>query len=329
MLAFIQSLPKAELHLHLEGALPWELVQAHAQEPLPDSPVWWADDFRFDSFDQFTQSMSFCYRHILTSVESYHLVARQIFHNLAAQNVRYVEISFSPEHAASQQLSLSEVAAGIKEAAPETLTVCVFCGLARTQPHRLSDALIKEILRTPNLDGLDLHGHEALQTPAPFAPIFIQAKEKGLLTKAHAGELAGPQSIKEALHHLQVARIEHGATAIQDEDLLARLAGEGVTLDMCPSSNLKLRVIEDIAMHPIRQFHERGIRVTVNTDDPTIFGCTLTSELQLLAEKLCFSADHLAQLQVNAFQAAKMPPAKREAVLAEIEGLLARTGNGD
>lgn len=325
MRSFIHSLPKAELHLHLEGALPWDLIQAHTLEPLPAKPIWWNNDFLFDDFDQFTQTMGFCYRHILTSVERYHLVARHVFQNLAAQNARYVEISFSPEHTTTHRLPLTEVIAAIKEAAPASLIVRVFCGLGRTQPHRLTDTLIKEIFKTPNLDGLDLHGHEALQKPAPFAPIFIQAKQNGLLTKAHAGEHAGPQSIRDALDHLQVTRIEHGATAIWDEALMDRLAIEEITLDMCPSSNLKLRVVENIATHPIREFHQRGIRVTVNTDDPTLFGCTLSGELNLLAEKLHFSPCDLAQLQVNAFQVAKIPATTREAILAEIEQLLNHT----
>ena len=124
---------------------------------------------------------------------------------------------------------------------------------------------------------------------------------------------------------MQVTRIEHGTTAIEDEALMAHLAKEEITLDMCPSSNVKLQVVHDIAAHPIHQFHRRGIRVTVNTDDPAVFGSSLTNELYLLIERFAFSPADLAQLQVNAFQVAKLSPSKRDEILAEIEQLVTRT----
>ena len=144
--AFIESLPKAELHLHFEGTLPWELIRAHRAEPLPNRPPWWGDGFLFDNFAHFSQALGLCFRQTLTSVEIYHQAARTIFKNLAAQNVRYVETSFSPEHAIGQRLPLTEVVSAIKEAAPAGLTVSVFCGLGRQKPRPLTDPVIEEII---------------------------------------------------------------------------------------------------------------------------------------------------------------------------------------
>jgi adenosine deaminase len=126
---------------------------------------------------------------------------------------------------------------------------------------------------------------------------------------------------------LQLTRIEHGVTAILDEGLMSRLVTDAVTLDMCPTSNLKLRVVEDRAAYPIRQFHEWGIRVTVSTDNPTVLGCTLSDELQLLSEHFGFSPSDLVQVQANAFQVALIPVATRAELLAELDRVLAHTAN--
>src|SRR5687768_4817436 len=237
MTEFIQVLPKAELHLHLEGAVPWEMTRALASEPFPETPPWWVGEFLFDDFDHFSEAIRLCFRHVLTSAENYREAARFIFKKLAAQNVRYVELSFSPRFVLAQGLSLTDIVAAIKQAAPPELTVCLFLGLNRSATYQLTDAVIEAVFATPGVDGLDLHGKETDQGPAPFADIFTQARQNGLVIKAHAGELAGPQSIIDALDHLQVTRIQHGATAIQDEALMDRLAAERITLDLCPTSN--------------------------------------------------------------------------------------------
>ncbi len=177
------------------------------------------------------------------------------------------------------------------------------------------------VLTESGLDGLDLHGDENLRGPEAYAELYALARARGLATKAHAGELAGPRSIRAVLDALQVKRIEHGITAIQDEALLARLADEAITLDLCPTSNLKLGVVQSAAEHPIRRFFERGVRVTVSTDNPTILGCSLTSELKLLVEHLGFSLPDLIQLQRNAFSAANLSATQRAAIMDELEAL--------
>ena len=319
---FIQALPKAELHLHLEGAVPWNLVRENLIAH-PDIPPWWADNYKFGDFSDFGLALSTCFQAILTDIEAYHHVAEIIFQQLAKQNVRYVELSFGLEYPVMQGFPLNEIVSAIKEAAPETIAVRVFCGINRRTAYTLSDPFIETLFKTNNLDGLDLHGDERLNDPAPYARIFAQARDQGWLTKAHAGELLGPHSIGATLDHLHVKRIEHGTTAILSETLMERLATEEITLDLCPTSNFKLRVVDDLTQHPIREFYRRGINVTVSTDDPTLFGSTLTGELQLLAEQLNFSHSDLAQLQINAFNAADITPAERAPVLAEIESLVA------
>lgn len=320
---YIQYLPKAELHLHFEGAVPWDMVQKYAPKPTPNVPPWWQHDFRFADFSEFGDVMRACFSYVLTDVNRYHDMARIIFAGLAAQNVRYVETSFALEFGSSITAKIDDIAVAIKSAAPDDMIVKVFCGINRgtPRPSSITDPKIKSLFQSPNLDGIDLHGDERKKGPQPFTDIFAKAQAMGLLTKAHAGELVGPQSIVNTLDSLGVRRIEHGATAISDKQLLNRLRDEEITLDLCPTSNLKLCVVDEIANHPIRHFHEQGIRVTVNSDDPTIFGCTLTNELKLLHEKLHFSLADLAQLQINAFQVASLPASVRQAIITEINQL--------
>jgi adenosine deaminase len=178
------------------------------------------------------------------------------------------------------------------------------------------------LLTTAGIDGIDLHGDERNYPPAPFAPLYAAARAQGYLTKAHAGELLGPEAVRDTLETLQVKRIAHGTTAAQDDTLVQRLIAEDVTLDIGLTSNVKLQVAQNVATHPIGTLLRRGVRVTVNTDDPAVFGCTLTDELLALVEHQQFTPHELAQLQRNAFRVAKLAEAQRQAIMAEIESLL-------
>src|SRR5437870_4618673 len=201
--AFIAALPKAEVHLHIEGAIPWSTVCARSPAPLPEAPPWWADDFRFESFDRFRQASRSCIQHVLTRAADYGVVATAVFAGLRAQNVRYVEISFDVE-LAKRCASVADVVAAIKSDVPRGLAVRVFAGLSQHKHDRTSDADIEAVLAAPGLDGIDLHGDESWKTAPRFAAAFTEARRRGLATKAHAGELMGPESVRTALDVLGV-----------------------------------------------------------------------------------------------------------------------------
>jgi adenosine deaminase len=321
--AFLRALPKAELHLHIEGAVPWALVRAASAGALPERPEWWADGFRFPSFDRFREAARVIVASFLTSADRYGAGAAAIFAGLRAQNVRYVELSFDAELVARRALPFDEVVAAIRGAAPPGLAVRVIGALSYHKREHTTPALVEALLAARGLDGLDLHGDGSLGGAAYFAGAFAEARRAGLLTKAHAGELAGPESVREALDALGVRRIEHGVRAVEDETLLGRLAAEAITLDVCPWSNVRLGVTPDLATHPIKRLHARGVRVTASTDDPTIFGQTLTEELARLTEALGFSAQDLARLQENAFAVARLTAVERARALDEIRALVA------
>jgi adenine deaminase len=318
---FIGALPKAELHLHLEGAVPWALARAQAPT-LPERPPWYADGFQFDDFLQFRGAVRDCMSY-LTDAGAYGAAAGAIFQGLLTQNVRYAEISFDVARALEQKLEVRDVVAAIKAAEPPGLITRVFAALSQHKPERTPPAVVEAVLSAPGLDGLSLHGDETAQQTPVFVEAFAEARRRGLQTKAHAGELMGPASVAAALDLLGVTRIEHGVRAAEDDALVDRLAAEGVTLDVCPWSNVRLRVVKSLAAHPLRRLHERGVRLTINTDDPTVFGRTLSEELTSLVEDLGFAHADLARFQANAFAVAALPAATRAALLAELTALTA------
>jgi adenosine deaminase len=318
---FIQRLPKAELHLHLEGAIPWDMVRDYADVPLAETPAWWANDFRYTDFSHLLIAMRLGIQYVLNSVESYQDVARAIFNTLADQNVRYVEISFGANVVVGKELAIADVCPALREALPQGMNGVIFGAFNRERPRTLEDELVQLVFDSP-VDGIDLHGSETLQSAIPYTEIFDVARQRGLMTKAHAGELRGAASVWEVLKHLKVKRIEHGTRSIEDEKLVQHLVDEQITLDMCPTSNFKLNVVESVAMHPIRRLLHRGVRVTVNSDDPTYFGCSLTEELQLLVDVLGFTLPELAEVEKNAFRVAKITDDERDALFMEIDALV-------
>ena len=319
---FIRVLPKAELHLHLEGAVPWAMARAHSAPSLPERPPWYAEGFRFDDFLEFRGAIRECMS-CLVDAPAYGAAAGAIFRGLQAQNVRYAEISFDVVRALDLRLEIADVVAAVKAAEPPGLITRVFAALSQHKHERTPAAVVDMVLSAPGLDGLSLHGDEATQHTDAFVDAFAEARRRGLQTKAHAGELMGPASVATALDLLGVTRIEHGVRAAEDDALVKRLAAEAVTLDVCPWSNVRLKVVESLARHPIRRLHEGGVRLTINTDDPTVFGRTLSEELASLVDDLGFTLADLARFQANAFAVAAMPAAARAAVLAEIDTLQA------
>lgn len=323
---WLHRLPKAEYHVHIEGAIPWSMVQhTDGPDPLPD-PVWLDPDFRFDDFNDFSRAMRASRQRVITSVNGYHRIARAHFQQLAAENVRYVEPSIHLAIAHHSGYDLSAIVEAITSAAPESLTVRVFAGFPRhaleIDPHFL-ERMVPQVMATPALAGIDVHSDERLGSLAPFREVYQEARQRGLRTKAHAGELCGAASIRDALDTLQPQRIQHGVTALEDEGVVERLQAEGIALDMAPISNWKLNVIPNMASHPIGYYYDYGIPVTVNTDDPAIFNCTLIDELLALVDSHVLTLPEVADIQREALRAADLPPAQLVDIEREIDVLLA------
>ncbi len=315
---FVARLPKTETHLHLEGALPYELLQRLDPAKFARPPASWAPEFRFGSFTEFDDLIVGLLSPWFVSAARYHEAAARVFQRLAAQNVRYVETSF---HLPIVQFIADRgdaILQAILEAVPAGMTVRVFAGLVRDCHTGPMPAVIADALRWKWLAGFDLHGHETVPLEDWTADVWRRARGADKETKAHAGEFGGPGNVREAVERLGVRRVQHGVQAIDDPAVVELLVREGVTLDLTPISNVKLGVVRSLREHPIRRLHEAGVRCTVSTDDPLIFGNTLADEYVGLATEAGFTRAELVQLARNGFLVGTMPDAVRTAALREL-----------
>lgn len=314
---FVQSLPKTETHLHLEGALPLELLQRVRPE-FTKPPASWAPDYKFTDFAHFERELLDMAFSWFTSPEHYHEAAKLIFAKHVAQNVKYVETSFASGVIEFGGLNGREVLSAIRAAIPTGLEVRVFLGIHHNGAGPKMMPVLEDALTWPDLAGVDLHGVEGLPVEPWTAPYWAAARRAGKYTKAHAGEFMGADFVRRVLEELQPQRIEHGVRAIEDPAVVAEIKRRGLALDMCPISNHKLMPGITLANHPIRKFFDAGVKVTVNTDDPISFGNTLNDDYVALGEH-GFSRKELAQLARNGFEVALLPEAQKKSWLDQLE----------
>jgi len=327
LLAFIAALPKTETHLHLEGAVPWELLRELDPVKFAAPPPFWDPAFRYASFDQFLDLILEYAAPWYTSAERYGRAAQLVLAECRQQNVKYVETSIHLAAVVHSGSDGPEIVAAVKEAARKAapdVAVRVFLGLCRDDYTRYPKEIAAAI-RWEELDGLDLHGVETLPLQKWTARIWQEARDRGKFTKAHAGEFGPASFVREAVEVLGVTRVEHGVRAAEDLAVMELLCERGVTLDVCPISNLKLGVAPSIREHQIGVLHRAGVRCTVNTDDPFFFGNRLEDEYVALAIDAGFARRDLASLARNGFEAAVsgglLSVAEAVGYVAEIEEL--------
>jgi adenosine deaminase len=316
---FIQSLPKTETHLHIEGALPYELLTQWQPEQWPPDPKFRARTYRYVSFPDFERILLDNALPWFTSAERYHEAAKVMFGKHVAQNVRYVETSFHLPVTRFIKVPGPEIIAAIRSAVPAGLDVRIFAGMLRSDFGGELRPTIDELHKWEGLAGVDLHGHELIPTHPDTAKIWARIRANGKVTKAHAGEFDGANRVREAIEVLGVTRVQHGVRAIEDPTVMRLAAERGVTFDVCPISNVGLKVVPTMKEHPIRRLMASGIRCTVSTDDPLCFANTIVEEYESLANELTFSRAELAQVARNGWEVADVPTATRKAMIGEIE----------
>ncbi len=318
---YIQALPKTETHLHVEGALPYALLHAWQPERYPDDPPFRRRSYRYESFPDFERILLDNALPWFTGPERYHEACKVMFAGHAAQNVRYVETSFHLPVTQFINVPGPEIIAAIRSAAPAGLEVRVFAGMLRSDIAGSLRPTIDRLHEWDGLAGVDLHGFEQMPTAPGTAEIWARLRAAGKVTKCHAGEFDGPARVREAIEELGVTRIQHGVRAVEDPAVVRLAAERGVTFDICPISNVGLRVVPDMARHPIRRLMQAGVRCTVSTDDPLCFANTITEEYLSLATELDFSRAELAQVARNGWAVADVPVATRETMIGEINRL--------
>jgi adenosine deaminase len=320
---FLHALPKTETHLHLEGALPFELLQRVRPE-FARPPASWGSDFKFRDFGHFEQElldMAFAW---YTSPGRYHEAAKLIFARHVAQNVKYVETSFASGVIEFLGLDGREVLAAIRDAVPAGLEVRIFLGIHHNGAGPKMKPVLEAALGWPDLAGIDLHGTESFPLEPWTAGYWAAARQAGKYTKAHAGEFMGADFVRRVLDELRPQRIEHGVRAAEDPSVIAEIVRRGIALDVCPISNHKLMPGITLATHPIHRLHDAGVKVTVSTDDPISFGSSLVDEYVALADYCGFTRKELARLARNGFEVALMTDAQKQPWCDELDAIMGR-----
>jgi adenosine deaminase len=329
---FIAGLPKAELHLHIEGSLEPELMFALATRNgvvLPFADVEAVRKaYEFSRLQDFLDIYYQGARVLLTQAD-FHDLGMAYFKRLAADGGRHAEIFFDPQTHTDRNLPFSVAVEGLlsaMEEAERTLGVTsklILCFLR----HLDEDAAFATLEQAkPYLDriaGVGLDSSELGHPPSKFERVFEAAAKLGLKRVAHAGEEGPPAYVWEALDLLHVDRIDHGNRSLEDDALVARLAAEQMTLTVCPLSNLKLCVVDDMTAHPIKTMLARGLKPTLNSDDPAYFGGYLNDNYRAAARGVALSLDELAQLARNSFTGSFLTPAQQAPHLAAIDAYVA------
>jgi aminodeoxyfutalosine deaminase len=302
---FHQQLEKAELHVHLEGSLEPETLR----ELDPRLTVAQIEErYRYEGFDDFILSYKWVTGY-LRSPEAYALALRRLLERLAAENVRYAEITLSAGVIVLRGLDFAPIYEALaREASRASLEVCFILDAVRQlgPDHALAVARLAAERAGDRVVAFGIGGIETLGPAEWFAGAFRLVKEHGLRVTAHAGETAGPESVRAALE-AGADRIGHGLRAAEDPALVAWLRERDIPLEICLSSNLALGLVPSLAAHPARRLFDSGVPIVLNTDDPAMFHTTLAREYELAERELGFSPDELRLLAANSFRYAFRP----------------------
>ena len=321
--SYLRAVPKVELHVHLEGAIHPATLLELARRNRVDLPADSVEGLRqwfvyrdFGHFIEIFVTATAC----LCTAEDYELIVYEFGAEMARQNVRYTEVTFSPSTHVWMGRTWEMVFGGItrgRERAEAEFGVRIrwIFDIVRGVSDRSTLIPKADFTVDVAIDGmrdgvvaLGLGGMEDGAPPEPFAPQFARAREAGLHSVPHAGEHVGPASVWGAIRALGAERIAHGVRAIEDPALVAYLAERRIPLDVCPSSNICLGVYPDLDAHPLRRLREAGVTMTINSDDPPLFNTSLNDEVALLAGAFGFDADTINAILLDGVRAAFLTP---------------------
>jgi adenosine deaminase len=326
--AFIAGLPKAELHLHIEGSLEPEQMFAFAQRNRVAIPFENVEAVRaaydFSNLQDFLD-IYYAGADVLRTEEDFHDLALAYFRRAHADTVRHAEIFFDPQTHTDRGLPFAIAADGLlagmaaAEADLGVTSKLILCFLR----HLDEDAAFATLKAAePWLDrivGVGLDSSEVGHPPSKFRRVFDRAGEMGLKRVAHAGEEGPPAYVQEALDLLRIDRLDHGNRSMEDPALVARLAAERMTLTVCPLSNLKLCVVKDLTAHPVPEMLRHGLHVTLNSDDPAYFGGYVNDNYRALAAAVGLTRDQVTLIARNSFEGSFLDDSDKTARIAELE----------
>ena len=325
---FIEKMPKAELHLHIEGTLEPEMMLMLAERNsvvLPYASIGEVRAaYRFeklqDFLDLYYQGMS-----VLRTEQDFHELAWAYLKRAHAENVRHVEIFFDPQGHTERGVAFETVLDGLTSALIEAerrfaiTSKLIMCFLRHLSEQAAFETLDYAIAHRSRIHGVGLDSSELGHPPSKFERVFAKARAEGFFAVAHAGEEGPPEYVREALDLLHVARIDHGNRAMEDGALVQRLAASGMALTVCPLSNLRLCAVDDLRVHPLKRMLEAGLCATVNSDDPAYFGGYVNENYRAVAAALDLSMGEVQTLARNSFIGSFMSDADKVQALAGLD----------
>lgn len=330
--ALVARLPKAELHLHLEGSLEPELMFDLAQRNGIAIPYASVEEIRaayeFSNLQDFLD-IYYVGMNVLQTVEDFYDLTRAYLERVHADNVRHVEVFFDPQGHTDRGIAFETVIDGITRALDDAEAEwgmthkLILCFLRHLSEEAAFETLEQAMPHLDRIDGVGLDSSEMGHPPSKFARVFGKAGELGLKRVAHAGEEGPPDYVYEALDLLKVDRLDHGNRSLEDTALVDRLVAEKMTLTVCPLSNLRLCGVERLEDHPMKRMLDLGLRATCNSDDPAYFGGYVNDNFVRTAEAVGLTAEDVIELARNSFRGSFLEPAEIERRLKEIDAAVA------
>lgn len=332
--SLIDTLPKAELHLHIEGTLEPEMMLALARRNNVQLPYQTVEEvhaaYRFENLQDFLD-VYYLGMSVLIEEQDFFDLAWAYLTRVHADGLTHAEIFFDPQAHTERGIAFETVLGGLVRALEQAhadlgitskLIMCFLRHLSEEEAFETLDCACKH---KEHIFAVGLDSSEKGHPPSKFERVFAEARKEGFSAVAHAGEEGPPQNVSDSLDMLGVSRVDHGNAALNDRDLTARLARERVPLTMCPLSNLRLKGIPHLGQSPVKQALDAGILVTVNSDDPSYFGGYLNDNFRAVAEALELSPTEIVQLAKNSFAASFLSDAEKQekvdAIQAQVERL--------
>ncbi|WP_204336941.1 adenosine deaminase [Cryomorpha ignava] len=335
---FIQSLPKAELHLHIEGSFEPELMFEIAKRNNVSIPFNSVEEvkaaYKFNNLQEFLD-IYYAGANVLIEEKDFYDLTWAYLAKVASENVKHVEIFFDPQTHTDRGVPFKKVITGIYKALErgESELGISFKLIMSFLRHLSEESAFKTLEEAmPYRDwisGVGLDSSELGNPPSKFERVFAEANKRGFKLVAHAGEEGPADYIWEALDLLKVVRIDHGNRCLDDTDLVTRLANEQMPLTICPLSNLELKVVKDLKNHPLKKLMNKGLLATIHSDDPAYFGGYMNANYLAVADALNLSEADLAQLAKNSFTASWLPDTEKHRYLEEIDSIVRKRPMGN
>jgi adenosine deaminase len=324
----LQDLPKVDLHRHLEGSLRLSTLAEIAREHGVDLPSYDVEELRpyvqvttdeTPDFHAFLEKFNFLAR-FYSKLDCIARISYEAVADAAQDNVKYLELRFNPVTLALSQGPyfeevVEQVISAVKRAEQDfDITVRLLTTIRRDYDQDTARRIVDTAIRyaDQSIVGLDLAGDEVHYSAQPFAVLFNEAKEAGLGLTVHAGEAAGAESVRAAIDLLRADRIGHGVRASEDLTVMDLVRERGTTLEMCPTSNIQTAAVKAITKHPLRAFHQIGLPVTINTDDPSVSNTTLTDEYMVAVRGIGVTVLEIKQMILTGLRAAFLPQSEKE-----------------